>query len=384
MTFERADLHADRLRQRRALCRLARRAPRVRGRSRLVRGPLAGDRLGSCRPAAGYVQGHAPEARLRGQERARARSRPGQPPYQFRLLSDGLLGYAWPKWVKAGEKSEFRVHSVEPYQLSLWRYGFKKELIRSLGWFDEHGPRATMQITPDGDYTQTGVAWNKFGYANPAPASVRRGPRAVGPVLFPRPHGPGGRVRLPLDRRAGNGRPRPWRCWPRTSPGTRTTTSAAAATTSTPTACRRRPRSTPGSSSSATPIPTAITYDTDDYAPLSFDRPEPINHIDLDTEITDPIEGRAACHLAPAEWRLLGWLEREQFRLRLLRRDPAPRRHARPGRLPGPDHLDASGILVADDVLRGQVVGSRARRQAHVPGRQRPELRGRVRRCRRP
>ena len=31
------------------------------------------------------------------------------------------------------------------------------------------------------------------------------------------------------------------------------------------------------------------------------------------TEINDPIEGRAACHIAPAEWRLLGWLEREQF-----------------------------------------------------------------------
>src|SRR5262249_43834756 len=28
---------------------------------------------------------------------------------------------------------------------------------------------------------------------------------------------------------------------------------------------------------------------------------------------TDPIEGRQACHLAPAEWRLLGWLEREGF-----------------------------------------------------------------------
>src|SRR5581483_9101867 len=25
--------------------------------------------------------------------------------------------------------------------------------------------------------------------------------------------------------------------------------------------------------------------------------------------ITDRIEGRQACHLAPAEWRLLGWLE---------------------------------------------------------------------------
>ena len=69
----------------------------------------------------------------------------------------------------------------------------------------------------------------------------------------------------------------------------------------------------PGWSSSGTPIPESITYDTDDYAPLSFDRPEPINHIDADTEITDPIEGRAACHIAPAEWRLLGWLEREGF-----------------------------------------------------------------------
>ena len=29
--------------------------------------------------------------------------------------------------------------------------------------------------------------------------------------------------------------------------------------------------------------------------------------------MTNPIEGRAACHVAPAEWRLLGWLEREGF-----------------------------------------------------------------------
>ncbi len=29
--------------------------------------------------------------------------------------------------------------------------------------------------------------------------------------------------------------------------------------------------------------------------------------------MTDPIEGRAACHVAPAEWRLFGWLEREGF-----------------------------------------------------------------------
>src|SRR6185437_14687877 len=45
------------------------------------------------------------------------------------------------------------------------------------------------------------------------------------------------------------------------------------------------------------------------YAPLSFERPEPFNHIDFDERINDSIEGRQACHLAPAEWRLLGWLE---------------------------------------------------------------------------
>ena len=63
--------------------------------------------------------------------------------------------------------SEFRVHSVEQYQLSLWRYGLRKECIGVIGWYDEHGPRAVMQITPDGDYTQTGVQWNKEGYGSP-------------------------------------------------------------------------------------------------------------------------------------------------------------------------------------------------------------------------
>jgi N,N-dimethylformamidase len=92
---------------------------------------------------------------------------PGMEPYHFRLLRDDLLGYAWPKCVRAGEKAEFRVHSPEAYKLELWRYGWKKELVRPIGWFDEHGPRATVQITPDGDYTQAGVQWNKFGYTSP-------------------------------------------------------------------------------------------------------------------------------------------------------------------------------------------------------------------------
>lgn len=30
-------------------------------------------------------------------------------------------------------------------------------------------------------------------------------------------------------------------------------------------------------------------------------------------QVGDPLEGRSECHVAPAEWRLLGWLERERI-----------------------------------------------------------------------
>ena len=60
--------------------------------------------------------------------------------------------------------------------------------------------------------------------------------------------------------------------------------------------------------------PMDFNYDLNDYArPLSFDRPEPISHIPEHQVVTNPIEGRTACHLAPTEWRLLGWLERQGF-----------------------------------------------------------------------
>src|SRR4051794_39677554 len=69
-------------------------------------------------------------------------------PVVFRLLSDHLLGYAWPKWCRGGERVEFRVHAVEPYKLGLWRYGLAKEFVRNVGWYDNHGPRAVMQTLP--------------------------------------------------------------------------------------------------------------------------------------------------------------------------------------------------------------------------------------------
>jgi len=237
---------------------------------------------------------------------------PGRAPYQFRLLSDCLLGYVWPKWVKAGERSEFRVHSVEPYQLSLWRYGIEKEPIKSLGWFDEHGPRATMQITPDGDYTQTGVAWNILGYANPHLHQYVKAPARPGLYYFHARTAAGAEFAFPWI----------------VAPAQPAAPVAVLASNITWNAYNNfGGRSNYINPDRLPPAPTvnarlelkrytdpdSITYDTDDYAPLSFERPEPINHIDLGTRITDPIEGRAACHIAPAEWRLLGWLEREGF-----------------------------------------------------------------------
>jgi hypothetical protein len=247
-----------------------------------------------------------------GAKSVRVEIRPGQPPYHFRLLADGLLGYAWPKWVRAGEKSEFRVHSAEPYELSLWRYGIEKKLVRSLGWFDEHGPRATVQITPDGDYTPTGVAWNKYGYAIPALHQYVAAPGRSGLYYFHARTARGAEFAFP------------WIVAPR-EPGAPIAVLASNITWNAYNNFGGRSNYINPDGLPPTPTvnarldlqrytdPDNVTYSADDYAPLSFDRPEPINHIDLATRITDPIEGRAACHVAPAEWRLLGWLEREQF-----------------------------------------------------------------------
>ncbi len=247
-----------------------------------------------------------------GAKRVNLEVAPHSPVHHIRLLSDCLLGYAWPKWVRSGEQSEFRVHSVEPYHLGLWRYGFRKQLIRPIGWFDEHGPRASMQITPDGDYTVTGVAWNQQGYANPVLHQYVEAPARSGLYYFHARTASGAEFSFP------------WIVAPR-EPKAAVAVLASNITWNAynnfggrsnyinPDKLPARPTVNARLELKRYTDPEGITYDTEDHAPLSFDRPEPINHIDLATEITDPIEGRAACHVAPAEWRLLGWLEREQF-----------------------------------------------------------------------
>lgn len=232
--------------------------------------------------------------------------------YQFRVLADGLLGYMWPKWVKAGEEAEFRVHAVEAYKLELWRYGGDKEFVRNLGWHDEHGPRATMQITPDGDYTQTGVHWNEQGYNIKVHRQFIEAPSR------------GGLYYLHASTARGAQFSFPWIV----APAKPTAKLAVLASNITWNAYNSfGGRSNYIHADRFPPTPTVnsrqelkryidrehLQYDTEDYDPLSFDRPEPINSIAPDEQPTDPIEGRAACHLAAAEWRLLAWLERHGF-----------------------------------------------------------------------
>lgn len=231
--------------------------------------------------------------------------------HQFRLLSDCLLGYVWPKWVKTGERSEFRVHAVEPYRLSLWRYGRKKELVKLLGWFDEHGPRAVIQITPDGDYTQTGIEWNKRGYASAHHTQFVAGPEKSGLYY------------LEAETESGSEFfSFPWIVAPETPSAE---IAVIAATNDWNAYNNFGGRSNYVNATGLPPEPAVnarqdlIRYADstfgewkardEEYKPLSFDRPELGNNIPKGTEVTDPIRGRTTCGQAPAEWRLLGWLE---------------------------------------------------------------------------
>jgi hypothetical protein len=233
----------------------------------------------------------------------------GEPP-QLRLLADGLLGYMWPKWARSGETSEYRVHSVEQYQLTLWRYGLRKEYVAMIGWVDEHGPQANRQILPDGDFTQTGVRWNQDGY--PAPPLIAAPERPGLYYLW---------ARTPSGRAFSF----PWVVAPR-KPGAPVAVLASTNTWNAYNNFGGRSNYVNAGHLPARPVVNA-RQDLDRYRdpapfgcwkpqdgefrPLSFDRPEPNNHIFGNPEVTDAVQGRVQCGQAPGEWRLYGWLERE-------------------------------------------------------------------------
>ncbi len=228
----------------------------------------------------------------------------------FRMLSDKLLGYAWPKWCRSGDAVQFRVHTIEPYKLGLWRYGLQKEFIRNIGCYDNHGPRACMQTLPDGHFVETGVNWD-HGHGLHAQTIVAPEP---GGLYYFHARGESGEfysfplVVAPARPRAKIAVLAATNTWNAYNPfGGRSNYILAAKILDRPVV------------NSKTDLPRYRLSDygewksADVFDPLSFDRPEPVNFVPEHVQCTDPIEGRAACHLAPAEWRLLGWLERERF-----------------------------------------------------------------------
>jgi hypothetical protein len=256
-------------------------------------------------------------------------------PIQFRLLSDKLLGYAWPKWCRAGETVEFRVHAVEPYKLGLFRYGYHKEFVRNIGWYDNHGPRACMQTLPDAHFVETGVNWNNgFGVHR----QVIAAPARTGLYYFHARGESGAFFSFPLV--VAPDRPRApiavlasTNTWNAYNPfGGRSNYILAARMLDQPIV------------NSLSDLPRYRLSDygewksAAEFAPLSFDRPEPVNYVPENDECTDPIEGRQACHLAPAEWRLLGWLEQQGYSYDLY---SDYQLHS------GALHLDAYRILIA-------------------------------------
>jgi hypothetical protein len=203
---------------------------------------------------------------------------------------------------------QFRVHSIEPYKLLFYRYGLQKVFIRNIGWYDNHGPRAAMQTVPDGYFVETGVRWNNgFGVHR----QTITAPERSGLYYFHARGESGSFFSFPLV----------------VAPAKPHTSVAVLASTNTWNAYNNfggRSNYMLAARMIDEPIVNSLSdlprYKLSDYGewksnrdfePLSFDRPEPHNHVSEGVQCSDPIEGRQACHLAPAEWRLLAWLEEQ-------------------------------------------------------------------------
>ena len=222
-------------------------------------------------------------------------------PFHFRLLTDGLVGYMWPKWTRSGgEESEFRVHCAaaevdEQYRLDLYRYGLEKEHVRCIGWFGEHGPGATMQVTPDGDYTRTGVAFNRQGFSNnPHHRQTVEAPARSGLYY------------MHAESLSGKFFTFPWIIAPAKDAAERPPVAVLLANMNWNAYNNWGGRSNyihpvelpprPGANSRFdldryTKMDAYMHFDSEEYAPLSFERPEPLNHVPKDTQVSQATVG---------------------------------------------------------------------------------------------
>jgi N,N-dimethylformamidase len=234
-------------------------------------------------------------------------------PHQFRLMSDRLLGYMWPKWVQAGDRAELRIHATEPLDLSLWRYGWTRSEAAQAVRYEPLAPGGGSQILPDGDFTITGVRWNEHGYALP--------PNSRQFITAPSKTG---LYYIHAHDNAGRSTSFPWIVAPRTP----TAEIAVLASNITWNAYNDfGGRSNYVTAQRLPSVPVINSHqasqwfrDTgarwwihDEYDPLSFDRPEPINAIPAGENVLDPLRRFGTEHVAPGEWRFLAWLEREGY-----------------------------------------------------------------------
>lgn len=265
---------------------------------------------------------------------------PGMAPHRFRLLADRLLGYAWPKWAQAGDPVELRIHSPEPYVASLWWYGEEPELVREIGRFESFGPGGDRQVVPDGDFSATGCDWNHHGRRFPpdersfivAPDRSGlyfvhlEGERTGAFFSFPLIVAPReARARIAVLASSND-----WNAY--NDFGGRSNYVGAAG-------LAMEPVVNPHQDGAYLRDTGARFWDRDDYDPLSFDRPEPVNRMEKGVRLTDVMQRVGEEHVAPATWRLLGWMEREGFAYDLW---ADPQLHDR--RLP----LDDYAVLVLD------------------------------------
>jgi hypothetical protein len=246
-----------------------------------------------------------------GVKRSRIVVGPDEPPHQLRLLADARpLGYLWPKHVRAGERAELRVHAHEAFRARLFRYGWTRELVEELGLYaDLHPAGALRQLVPDGDFTQTGVRWK---------------PSPLGPRQHVEAPDRSGLYYVHVKTESGAFTSFPWVVAPRAP---RAPLAVLASTFTWNAYNDFGGRSNYVAMDRLPPQPSVSLRQEDvwyppagfekwamrGYAPLSLDRPEPLNAVGEHDEITDPIEPLGSEHVAPAEWRLLGWLEREGF-----------------------------------------------------------------------
>lgn len=233
-------------------------------------------------------------------------------PIQFRLMSKKLTGYIWPKWSQSGERAEIRFSSHEIVDVSLWRMGWEVTKVRDLGRFEPFAPLGDCQTLPDGDISQSGVGWNHDRFQFPPDLDART---VVAPEIT-------GLYYIQLKALSGETFTFPWIVAPKKASAKIAVLASNICWNayndwggrSNYVAADKLPDSPTISVTQHSPWfrPTgAVWWVNNSFEPLSFDRPEPINSIDLGESITDPIRKIGSEHLVAGEWRLLGWMERE-------------------------------------------------------------------------